>query len=108
MKQETKIRIFGVLMAISSISYMGCYIVDNELKNKPVSHEPASTFYNGEILMPDYCHNDTLVVINAKLLNDEIGNCDGSDGSYSDLLGEGCVTLVDYNSYMDLAGNGKK
>lgn len=29
----------------------------------------SSVYYNGEILLPDYAHDDTLVVFNAKELN---------------------------------------
>lgn len=112
MKQETKIRIFGVLMAISSISYMGCYIVDNEFKKEPVnqvyvhSYETdENRFYNGEILYPDMVHADTLRVINANFLNEMIidnkYNVE-SDGDIYDVLQEGCVNYLDYEDYMNV------
>lgn len=100
-------KIIGLPLALSSLVYMGFYVADNELNSYPEVQQEEAKFYNGQVLYPDYVCSDTLVVINEALLNDEIGKCDGSDGSYSDLLGEGCVNIADYNSYMDLAGNGK-
>lgn len=44
-------------------------------------------FYNGEILLPDYVHLDTLIVIDAKLLNWCMEKYDiSSDGDINDVL----------------------
>lgn len=55
------------------------------------SYESDDTdFYNGEILLPDYVHQDTLIVTNAAFLNWAMEHYDAaSDGDILDIL---CVT----------------
>lgn len=56
----------------------------------------ATYFYNGEILLPDYAHTDTLVVTDAAFLNTKlVDNAYDvqSDGDISDLLGAATVSL---------------
>jgi hypothetical protein len=50
----------------------------------------AEMYYNGEILLPDYIHDDTLIVVDAEKLNVEIDSCDGSDGDISEALYRNC------------------
>ena len=49
---------------------------------KPV----GSQYYDGEVLLPDYVHSDTLVVTNAWLLNWYMKRVDGSDGEIMEAL----------------------
>lgn len=48
-------------------SYVTSYVLDNEYHSYPAV-TPA-TFTQGEVLTPDYVHQDTLIVVNASLLN---------------------------------------
>jgi hypothetical protein len=58
-------------------------------------------YYNGEVLTPDYVHIDTIVVINAKLLNELFSTTyAATDEEISDILGEGCINIADYKDYM--------
>lgn len=46
-----------------------------------------TNYYNGEILLPDYVHTDTLIVIDAKLMNYLMKYYDAtSDGDINDIL----------------------
>lgn len=50
-------------------------------------------FYNGEVLLPDYVHKDTLIVVNADSLNWAIKYYDiASDGDIYEILHEYTVT----------------
>ena len=40
--------------------------------------------------LPDYIHDDTLIVVAAEKLNVEIDSCDGSDGDISEALYRNC------------------
>lgn len=65
--------------------------------------DESPKFYNGEILMPDYVHQDTLQVINADFLNEMIlsNKYDiASDGDIYDVLQEGTVNIADYQDYI--------
>lgn len=78
---------------------------DAQLRRAVVTASDTVWFHNGEVLYPDMVHSDTLIVINARFLNEEMilntnGAVDGSDGSINDLLGEGCVTIADYTDYI--------
>jgi hypothetical protein len=51
-------------------------------------------YTNGQILLPDYAHNDTLVVINANRLNSLFsGPPVQGDEDISDILYEGAVPI---------------
>lgn len=102
MKKETKIRTIGLTAILSMAIYFAAYVSDNEFKHK----EPAASvhsyetdehrFYNGEILMPDYVHLDTLSVTDADFLNEMIIEDKyqiQGDGDISDLLGVGAVSV---------------
>ena len=40
--------------------------------------------------LPDYIHDDTLIVVDPEKLNVEIDSCDGSDGDISEALYRNC------------------
>jgi hypothetical protein len=44
-------------------------------------HETITNFQNGEVLLPDYAHSDTLIVTDAELLNRLMKETDGGGGS---------------------------
>jgi hypothetical protein len=56
-------------------------------KDKSVHTQPPPQEYkNGEILYPDYAHDDTLTVIDADGLNQAATYCDGTDGEINEML----------------------
>lgn len=112
MKKETKFRICVMPLIITSAIYFGLYVKDNEFHTWPEyshSYETDESYYNGEILLPDYVHIDTLQVINAQLLNDVLSNDTTgliqSDGDIYEVLQEGCVNIADYHDYMNVVTN---
>lgn len=64
-------------------------------------NDTAGMFIDGEILLPDMVHSDTLKVINASLLNRLIPNTDGSDYELNEVLMLGCDVIPEdkYNSH---------
>lgn len=46
-------------------------------------------YSNGEVLLPDYVHEDTLIVTDAELLNRLLPCTNGSDGEISVILSMG-------------------
>ena len=83
-----------VLFVVFSICLMPS--TDDPTNYRPHSYDTDDqTFYDGEILLPDMVHDDTLIVTNAELLNEYIGSEDiGSDGDINDLLKEGTVKFT--------------
>ncbi len=57
-------------------------------KQMEITYETDNTnFFNGQILLPDYVHTDTLIVKDAKFLNYCMEHYNaGSDGDISDIL----------------------
>lgn len=79
------------IQLVDTIPYVHSYETD---ENK---------FYNGEILLPDMVHADTLQVINADFLNEMIIEDKyeiASDGDIYEVLAEGTVLFCDYPGYM--------
>lgn len=73
--------IVGILLISSAL--------DNSIKESKIDD---TSFYNGEILYPDYVHQDTLIVTNAVFLNKWMEEYDvASDGDIMDLLKVGTV-----------------
>jgi len=76
-----------MLAGICFITY-GC--LTNEVPNKKVVHTYETddlSFKNGEILYPDYVHDDTIIVSNADSLNWCMENYNiASDGDIWDVL----------------------
>lgn len=86
-------KIIGLPLVCGSFIYATAYVKDNEFHSYPDythSYETnESKFYNGEVLLPDYVHLDTLVVIDAAFLNEMIISDKyevASDGDINDLL----------------------
>lgn len=67
--------------------YVGMFVIGSD---KPATHTyetDDTNFKNGEILLPDYVHLDTLVVTDAVFLNKWMKDYDvESDGDIIDLL----------------------
>lgn len=59
----------------------------------PAFKPDRANFKAGEILLPDYAHDDTLVVINPSGLNRDIDNCDGTDWEIAGALYRHCAVL---------------
>jgi hypothetical protein len=73
--------LFCLLLAVFG-SMVGC--------SKPQVVNDIPKFYNGQILLPDYAHTDTLIVTDAETLNYLIARDSLlTDGSISDIL---CIT----------------
>ena len=50
-------------------------------------------YYAGEILYPDYVHQDTLIVVNPTTLEMDIRNCEGTDEAIDYILHKNCAVL---------------
>lgn len=62
----------------------------------PLYETEGHKYYDGEILLPDYVHIDTLIVVDAKYLNWAMTYYDAaSDGDIAEILYEGCWTRED-------------
>ena len=55
-------------------------------ESKPVFKVDRADFKDGEIVLPDYAHDDTLIVLNSFKLNEAIDNCEGTDGEIDSVL----------------------
>lgn len=84
-----------ICLCIISIGFIG------EEKTTPKAQIKPTTplYYNGQVLLPDYVLVDTVVVINANLLN-ELIPLSGTDEDISEALGEGTIAIEDYSDYI--------
>jgi len=100
MKNKLIKSIAAIIIVGFCVSFTGLYVADNEFHKYPTV-EPAEVnyfgkqYHNGEILLPDYAISDTLVVINADLLNEIMPLNEGSDDAISIALGEGTIPFAD-------------
>jgi hypothetical protein len=79
------------------------YSVNKQIDTfKYAGYESDDTNYvNGQILLPDGLHSDTLVVTNAPYLNECLARPDvGSDGDIMEILNETCTRIQDLDSAM--------
>jgi hypothetical protein len=53
--------------------------------------QDRANFKNGEVILPDYAHSDTLIVTDGKGLNEAIEKIDGTDGEIDSVLRLFCV-----------------
>ncbi len=84
MNTEKKIKLFGLAVIAAAVYHFADYVKDNEFHTYETDD---TTFKNGEVLMPDYVHQDTLVVIDADFLNYCMEKYDiASDGDIADVL----------------------
>lgn len=89
---------------IMGLMYIGIFVIDKDKGQ-------LGTFTNGEILLPDYAHIDTLIVVNATALN-KIFDVElpepATDGEISDVLHKYCVPInsihTDYQLEVDSTG----
>lgn len=74
------------------------------------NYETTDIYYNdGDTLLPDYVHSDTLIVVSSEFLNWAMKHYDaGGDGDISDILGEGTIPLADYADYVKVMSQTKK
>ena len=64
-----------------------------ECNGKNRYKQNRADFKPGEIILPDYAHLDTVIVINAPALNEAIEKCDGSDYEINAILHRYCAVL---------------
>jgi hypothetical protein len=58
------------------------------------------SYSNGQILFPDYAHDDTLIVVDAQYLNLAFDVLKpATDGEISNVLHLGCANYVDYQKH---------
>lgn len=84
-----------IALCILSIGLIGEQETTPQAQIKP--NKPL--YFNGQVLLPDYILVDTVVVINAKLLN-ELIPLSGTDEDISEALGEGTIAIEDYSDYI--------
>ena len=85
-----------IALCILSIGLIGEQETTPQAQIKP--NKPL--YFNGQVLLPDYILVDTVVVINAKLLN-ELIPLSGTDEDISEALGEGTIAIEDYSDYIN-------
>lgn len=83
----------NIIMAVAIGCVLGLICMFIYCRITPV--EKSVTYYNGQQLLPDYVHDDTLRVYNAEYLNDKVSAA-YSDGSIMELLNETCETEQEY------------
>lgn len=109
MKKTKKDYTLELLFICLLLAILGSHVsCTNKLKASGNGHTYESsdiTYYNGEILLPDYVHTDTLVVIDAELLNDIITQPDiASDQDISECLTGTTVPIDRYRDYQNKTG----
>lgn len=81
---------FAEIVAVAVI--IGIIAISTVKKQSGPTFKPdRANFKKGEVLLPDYAHSDTLIVVNAERLNKEIEICDGSDGDIDSVLHRNCI-----------------
>jgi len=66
---------------------------------EPGPQPDRADFVMWEIILPDYAHSDTLVVIDPDGLNRAVDSCDGSDGDINIVLHQYCKKLCNETSH---------
>lgn len=95
-----------VLLIVFFAACQHIMIDDKKQDTYPLYETSYTHYYDGQILLPDYVHSDTLVVISSKFLNWAMEHYDAaSDGDISDILGEGTTPLADYADYIQVTSN---
>lgn len=90
-------------LALPIIIFAAGYLIAYDKDNYPAPQQQEQNYYgkkyvNGEILLPDYAITDTLIVVNADLLNEIMPLNAGSDDAISISLEEGTETFADYTA----------
>lgn len=95
MNKNQTYQLLAVIAIFAAISYVAITSEQIQPASRPemVFKENRADFKAGEILLPDYAHDDTLIVVNPDGLNAEIEMCDGSDGDISAVLHRYCAVL---------------
>lgn len=94
---------------VIAVMLMVCLLaIRVDTKHHSPEKQDRANFKAGEIIPPDYAHDDTLVVIDAPGLNAAIEQCDGSDGDIWGALHRHCAiigqTMPDYGIVADKDG----
>lgn len=103
----SKVSIFLVGVILTGLAFA----THSELQKAKEKYKEENTFgfKAGQILYPDYCHHDTLVVVDPIGLNEALRKVDGSDYEIAGALYRHCVPLgwerpeygldIDYDGY---------
>lgn len=94
MKKDYTIHTILLCIAFAMLCNLpACYESHNSMKYE--GYETCDTsYYNGEILYPDYVHEDTLIVVNADSVNWCMANYNAAcDGDIKDILDAYCTPL---------------
>lgn len=70
---------------------IGLYLMLDVYNNH--QRDTYTKYCAGQIILPDYSHDDTLIVINPKGLEEELKNCSGSDYSIWYTLHKNCAVI---------------
>lgn len=68
--------------------FMGLYSCSLKSKSNPQNY-----YYAGQVLYPDYVHDDTLIVVNPRTLELDLEDCLGSDYEIWYILHKNCAIL---------------
>ena len=106
MKKQTLTTIIVVLAAIL-MCFAGCsrngYGCNGRGKYITGYRSYSHVYKNGDTLLPDYVHTDTLIVVSEKLLNECFSKTDAAtDEEISDIIGDGTVPIADYKDYLQI------
>jgi|GEM_PF-3020475 len=87
-------QLLAVIAIFAAISYVAITSEQIQPASRPemVFKENRADFKAGEILLPDYAHNDTLVVVDPVGLNSAIEDC-WTDGDIAAALYRHCAVL---------------
>lgn len=86
MKKQT----FQIIVFIVAVLLMCCAGCSQMAEYPPVSNSIIIDYKDGDTLLPDYSHTDTLIVTDAEKINYRfIKSQPATDGEISEALGEG-------------------
>lgn len=91
-------RFFIILVASWGVAVAIHLALSNKTEQPTLSSTP--TYYNGEILYPDYVQQDTLIVTDAQYLNNVMADpdFDASDDTIAEILSH-CTTIMHKPDY---------
>lgn len=92
MNKSQTLQLLAVIAIFGAISFVALSKKQVQPASRPeIYKEYRADFKAGEILLPDYACNDTLIVVDAVGLNAAIEQCDGSDGDIAAVLYRHCA-----------------
>lgn len=80
-------------IAILLVFVLGLIVLGFVITEFKSESNTSGFYYAGQILTPDYSHDDTLIVVNPGLLEKELKECIGSDYAIWYILHKNCAVL---------------